>query len=52
MSIGNLTKEKRSELDVFFFLVDVLGYRSLKNVRVTKVPYLLEVLTRDFGIIS
>jgi len=34
------------------FLVNVLSYPCLKTGKVTKGPYLLEVPTSDFGLIS
>ena len=33
------------------FLVNFLSYPCLKTGKVTKGPYLLEVLTSDFGLI-
>ena len=54
MSFVNLTKKTSSELDVFFFffLVNVISYPCLITGKVTKGPYLLEVPTSDFGLIS
>ena len=34
------------------FLVNVLSYACLKTGKVTKGPYLLELPTSDFGLIS
>ena len=34
------------------FLVNVLSYPCLKTGKVTKGPYLLELPTNDFGLIS